>query len=156
MRSFLYCAYIYPIRAFYFLIISLKGSIYCVRDINYCFFSWQSHIRMNRQEIAQQLRFRIFNLLKDRLRSNPKKQFKTAISVRFLAYLKKRFGVTGRFKSNRPLECYFVFPESRVIRGNFITYPQNIQVRVSNPKKDGDFISLPYLVIRFFTVSNYW
>ena len=111
---------------------------------------------MNRQEIAQQIQYRIYNLLKDRLRSNPKKQFKTAISVRYLALLKKRFGVNGRFKSNRPLECYFDFPESRVIRGNLITYPRNIQVRVSNPKKDGEFISLPHLVIRFFTVSNYW
>ena len=110
---------------------------------------------MNRQEIAQQIQYRIYNLLKDRLRSNPKKQFKTAISVRYLALLKKRFGVNGRFKSNRPLECYFDFPESRVIRGNLITYPQNRDVYLKSICIWKVFSNTFFFMYLYFYLTNF-
>ncbi len=103
---------------------------------------------MSYQEDIENIKSLVFRNLKPLMRKGEKRYFRVQISKSFFIHL-KNLNVTGRFKDARQLLEEYNMPTVLELEAGRSSGMRMFQARVGKPKKNGQYMSKPWITIRF-------
>jgi len=108
---------------------------------------------MSFQEDIENIQSLIYKSLKPLMRKGEKRFVRVQISKDFFLQL-KRLNVTGRFKDATHLVGLLNLPDVYQIESGRSSVMRMLQARISNPHKNGQYTSKPWISIRFIRCNH--